>query len=255
MRGVSLLPVQADVQLSTRPRVDLLCHDGCPGHMILCTACTLLVSVSGQARCQEWRLFPVGMPWELVINPGYAIMAARLEVEEDEEDEYGVSLEAPTQTSAAITQSPPTLPLTLSICFLPSFCGSLWRAALLLWIIQIASRHRQWIKSLKRRSKRDEEGENRGILPHWHKELRENCEVKSGKSTGWETGIQSEVRKGGEEKESEQESGQRVTWQLGDPWAELVTWLTENAPCCSQKLRRCVKPPPATCLDSFCYIM
>lgn len=47
---------------------------------------------------------------------------------------------------------PPTLPLTLSICFLPSFCGSLWRAALLLGIIQIASRHRQWIKSLKRRS-------------------------------------------------------------------------------------------------------
>lgn len=33
-------------------------------------------------------------------------MAARLEVEEDEEGEYGVSLEAPTQTSAAITQSP-----------------------------------------------------------------------------------------------------------------------------------------------------
>lgn len=35
--------------------------------------------------------------------------------------------------------------------------------------------------------------------------------MKSGKSTGWENGIQSEVRKGGEEKEREQESRQRVT--------------------------------------------
>lgn len=62
--------------------------------------------MSGQARRRERRLFPVGTPLELVIYPGYEIVAARLEVEEQEEDKYGVSWEAPTQTSAAITQPP-----------------------------------------------------------------------------------------------------------------------------------------------------
>lgn len=43
---------------------------------------------------------------------------------EDEEDECGVSLEAPTRTSAAITQlpappAPPRCTTSLSICFLP----------------------------------------------------------------------------------------------------------------------------------------
>lgn len=43
MSGVSLLlPVQADVQLSTRLRADLLCHDGWPGHAILATESILL---------------------------------------------------------------------------------------------------------------------------------------------------------------------------------------------------------------------
>lgn len=118
-------------------RADLLCHDGCSGHMILSAACTLLLSVSGQARRQECRLFPVDLPWQLVINPGYAIRAATVEEEEGEEDECGVSWEAPSQTSAAITLI--TLPLppsllhhhTVYLPFLP-FClrdGSLWRAA------------------------------------------------------------------------------------------------------------------------------
>lgn len=44
-------------------------------------------------------------------------MAAKLEVEEAVEDEYGVSWEAPTQTSAAVTQ-----PLLLLAPLLPSYC-------------------------------------------------------------------------------------------------------------------------------------
>lgn len=45
------------------------------------------------------------------------IRVAKLEVEEAEEDEYGVSWEAPTQTSAAVTQ-----PLLLLAPLLPSHC-------------------------------------------------------------------------------------------------------------------------------------
>lgn len=60
-------------------------------------------------------------------KPGYVIMAAKLEVEESVEDEYGVSWEAPTQTSAAVTQ-----PLLLLAPLLPSYCRAAlyFRAAL-----------------------------------------------------------------------------------------------------------------------------
>lgn len=54
-------------------------------------------------------------------------MAAKLEVEEAVEDEYGVSWEAPTQTSAAVTQL-----LLLLAPLLPSYCRAAlyFRAAL-----------------------------------------------------------------------------------------------------------------------------
>lgn len=103
---------------SAQHAADLLCHDGCPGHTIPSAD----THPAGFWTRQSSPPRMMSISSQHAAGASYALLGARLEVEEDEEDEYGVSLEAPTQTSAAITQSPShSLPPALSLHCLSSF--------------------------------------------------------------------------------------------------------------------------------------
>lgn len=91
---------QAGVQICHRPRADLPCHDGHPGRAS---------PPPPPCRSRLPRLTPI-FSWHAVTacyKPGYAIGAAKLEVEEAEEDECGVSWEAPTHTHLLLSLTPP----------------------------------------------------------------------------------------------------------------------------------------------------
>ena len=167
----------------------------------------------------------------------------------------------------------PALPSRLLSASCPgSVCSeeaALWRAAALHWIIESAGTDRRGLSACREGGGgggKGMKGHKGGLSPlHVWSWGRIHGRGSGGGQRGYiggapawkeEMAVRSEKeREEREGREGERAGKHRVTWPSGYPWAELVTWLTGNAPCCMRAIPRsdvsvCETIPPVLVLST-----